>query len=420
VSQLLYSLRLVLRSLRRDPGYTSVMIVSLTLSVSLFVTAAAAYRRFSGSALVRVPGVARVQPRWNSTEPFYEHTEFGYFSRFIDFFVSAPTARALSGTGIPAAEATSFIGQVAGGLPGAPAELLGVRFCGRDLFTMFALGFRWGGPFSGGGDQAVLNDRLNNRLFGGANSVGRTVVLEGRPLTVVGVLRPSPTVFRVWDWNPLQDPGEMLVPAALTETLRPMVAMTYPPSHPPSWGAVSASPSYAFIEDWVALPDAASRARFEAVMRRVDPRLELVFADELIERFFTNPPQYTIFVIFAGVLVLGNVLNVVRLLLAKGSARAAELGIHRALGAPRQVLFGRQLLEGVVVVLGGSLTGVLLGVPTIRLFDRLVPDLSTPLVLDARTALLTLSLCLLLSVLAGIYPAWRVAAVPPTRYLGRV
>jgi putative ABC transport system permease protein len=419
VSQLLYSLRLVLRSLRRDPGYTSVMIVSLALSVSLFVTAAAAYRRFSSSALVRVPGVARVQPHGNPTEAFYEHTEFGYFSRYIDFFVSAPTARALSGTGIPVAEATSFIARVSGGLLGAPPGMLGVRFCGKDLFTMFALGFRWGGPWSGGSDQAVLDDRLNYRLFGGANSVGRTIVLEGRPVTVVGVLRPSPTVFRVWDWNPLQDPGEMLVPAALAEALRPMLAVSYPPSHPLSWRALIASPD-AFMETWVALPDRASRARFEAVMRSVDPRLELVSADQLIARFFQKPPQYTIFVIFAGVLVLGNVLNVVRLLLAKGSARGAELGIHRALGAPRQVLFGRQLLEGVVVVLSGSIAGVLLGVPTIRLFDRLVPDLSTPLVLDVRTALLTLSLCVMLSVLAGIYPAWRVASVPPTRYLGRV
>ena len=154
LSQLVYSLKLVLRSLRRDPGYTSVMIVSLALSVSLFVTAAAAYLRFSGSALVRVPGVHRVQPRGNPTEPFYEGTEFAYYTKFIDFYVSAPEARALTHTGIPEAEATSFIAAVAGGRPDRATTMINVRFCGQDLFSLFTLGFRYGGPWPKTGAHA--------------------------------------------------------------------------------------------------------------------------------------------------------------------------------------------------------------------------------------------------------------------------
>lgn len=422
MSQLAYSIKLVLRSLRRDPGYSSVMMASLALSVSLFVTAAAAYRRFSGSARVRVPGVYRVQPRDNPLRQFYEDTEYGYFARYANFSVSGPTARALTGTGIPAAETLTFVSSMRAGPAGQPARLLTLRFCAENLFEMFDIAFEHGGPWADRGGRAgvVLDARLNARLFHGEDSVGRTVVVEGHPLEVVGILAPWPTVFRVWDWNPIQDPGEMLVPWELTELLRPRPAVSFPPVHPPSWNALMAAAPVRFLEDWVALPDASARARFEAVLERVDPHLQLVAADDLIENFFQNPPQYTVFMLFAAVQVLANVLNVVRLLLAKGSARAAELGIHRALGAPRHVLFWRQLFEGVAVVLGGSGAGVLLGVPTVALFDRLVPDLSTPLALDWSTAFLTLGLCLAISLVAGIYPAWRVASVPPTRYLGRV
>jgi len=174
------------------------------------------------------------------------------------------------------------------------------------------------------------------------------------------------------------------------------------------------------MESWVSLPDQPARARFADFIARLDPELELVSADALIARNFKNPPQYTVFVIFAAVLVVGNVLNAIRLLLAKGMARSAELGIHRALGAPRSALFVRQLIEGLAVVVGGSTLGVVLGVPAVLLFDLLIPDLPTRLALDGRTAALAWLVCLLLGLLAGLYPAWRVASVQPTRHLGRV
>jgi len=418
-----YIVKLVARSVRRDPRYSLVMIVSLALTVSLLATALAAYRRFTSSALVRLPGVYRVQARDNPVHAHYPRGEFTYLASFIDFFVSAKAARALAASDIPAARTTNFTASLLGGPPDRAPAPLAVRFCEADLFGMFALGFRHGGPWRRGagapGDVAVLNARLNERLFGGADSVGRTVVVEGRPLTVVGVLAPPPTVFLVWGFSALPEPGELLVPAALADTLRPMPAIMFPPSRPPDWPALQAS-SRRFLETWVSLPDEQARARFGELLARVDPGLELVSADALVSRFFQNPPQYQVFVIFTAVLVLGNVLSTVRLLLAKALSRAAELGVHRALGAPRGALFARQLLEGLTVVMGGATLGVALGVPAVRLFDLLVPDLPTRLALDAQSAALAWLACLLLGLAGGLYPAWRVALMPPTRHLGRV
>jgi putative ABC transport system permease protein len=423
LSLLGYHLKLVGRSLRRDPGYASVMIVSLALSVSLLVTAMAAYRRFSSSSLVRHPGVYRVQPRRNPVQFFYKHGDAGSMAGFINFFVSARVGRAIVASDVPAARTVSFVAALTGGPPDRPAGPLAVRFCDADLFAMFAVGFAHGGPWprgpDAGGDVAVLSADLNDRLFEGADSVGRAVVVEGRRLTIVGVLAPPATLLRIWGFNPLPDQAELLIPASLTEALRPMPAIMFPPSRPPNWTALVAAPQR-FMESWVSLPDEAARAGFADVVARLDPDLELVSADAQIARQLQSPAQYKVFVIFTAVLVFGSVLNAVRLLLAKALARSSELGVYRALGAPRGSLFARQLIEGLAVVVGGATLGVGLGVPAVRVFDVLVPDLPWRLALDPSSAALGWLFCLLVGLLAGLYPAWRVALVPPTRHLGRV
>jgi len=115
-----------------------------------------------------------------------------------------------------------------------------------------------------------------------------------------------------------------------------------------------------------------------------------------------------------------SVINLMRMLLAKATSRAAEIGIHRALGAGRNTIFGRQLLEGVVVSMIGSGLGLVLALPTIAMFDRLIPDTPIPLALTPAMVCQVLLVCLLAALVSGIYPAWRVASVAPTRYLGKV
>ena len=76
------------------------------------------------------------------------------------------------------------------------------------------------------------------------------------------------------------------------------------------------------------------------------------------------------------------------------------------------------MIEDVVVVATGATMGVVVGIPFVRLFDMLIPDLPTRLVSIPRSALVAWGFCLLLGLLAGLYPAIRVAFVLPTRHLG--
>src|SRR5262249_26015546 len=168
------------------------------------------------------------------------------------------------------------------------------------------------------------------------------------------------------------------------------------------------------------VPTTEVRARFETALAGIHPRLSLRSADEIERRFAKAPAPYRVFVILTLVVLEVSVINLMRMLLAKATSRAAEIGIHRALGAGRNTIFTRQLLEGVLVSMAGSVLGLVLGVRPIAMFDRLLP--ATPIMLAVTPAIIAtvLLVCLLAALVSGIYPAWRVASVAPTRYLGKI
>ena len=77
------------------------------------------------------------------------------------------------------------------------------RYTSADFFPMFDAPFLYGGGWSGTEDArrdrvVVIAKELNDKVFGGANSVGRTIRMSGAEMRVVGVLdawRPTPKFY---------------------------------------------------------------------------------------------------------------------------------------------------------------------------------------------------------------------------------
>jgi hypothetical protein len=79
-----------------------------------------------------------------------------------------------------------------------------VRYTSADFFAMFDAPWQHGGGWSAADDEAearvaVISASLNEKLFGGVNSVGREVIVRGQPLRVVGVLKPWKVQPHFWD-----------------------------------------------------------------------------------------------------------------------------------------------------------------------------------------------------------------------------
>jgi len=425
VSDLFYNLRLVAKSLRRDRWFTLVMVLSQALSVSIFVTALTTAQRYSNMSGQLRGDVYRVETDQNADlVRLYRGTQFEGFGQFTGQIVSLPTARALTAAGLAAKSTISFISVMNGGPSDRPPGRLPVRFCDPDIFDLFALEFRYGGPFTGthrlAASEVVLSDLLNRQLFGGADSVGRMMRIAGRDFRIVGVTRQRSGKLHLWDFGMApENVPNVMVPFSFADELRPVPVIAWPPIRPDAgWDAIAASPN-SIAEYWVRLPTGEARARFAAALSGIAPGLSLRSADEISHRYSKAPAPYRVFVILTLVVLEVSVINLMRMLLAKATSRAAEIGIHRALGAGRNTIFARQLLEGVLVSMIGSVMGLVLALPTIAMFDRLIPDTPVALAVTPTIVGTVLLVCLVAALVSGVYPAWRVASVAPTRYLGK-
>jgi putative ABC transport system permease protein len=426
VTDLLYNLRLVAKSLQRDRWFTLVMVLGQALSVSIFVTALTTAQRYSNVTGQLRDDVFRVEGEQNGDlVRFYRGTQFEGFGQFTGSVVSLPTARALTARD-PAAQSTvSFVSIMNGGPSERAPGRIAVRFCDPDIFDLFNLEFRYGGPFTGSHQQAgaevVLSDLLNHKLFGGADSVGRMMRIAGRDFRIVGVTRQRRGKLHVWDFGMApENVANVMVPFSFADELRPVPVISWPPILPDlGWRAIAQSPS-GITEYWVRLPTGEARARFTAALSDIAPRLFLRSAADIAGRYAKAPAPYRVFVILTLVVLEVSVINLMRMLLAKATSRAAEIGIHRALGAGRNIIFARQLAEGVLVSMVGSVLGLVLALPTIAMFDRLIPDTPVRLAVTPAIVCTVLLVCLLAGLVSGIYPAWRIASTAPTRYLGKI
>jgi len=428
VTTLLYNLRLVGKSLRRDPWFTVVMVLSQALSVSIFVTALTTAQRYTNTG--EVPGdVFRVEgQRDNTLMRFYGGSQFEIFGEFTANYVTVPMVHTLAATGLATASTVNFVAVMVGGPADRAPDRLPARFCDADMFQLLNVDFRYGGPFTRADERAappapvvVLSDLLNEKLYGGADSVGRTLRIAGRDFRVVGVMRRRTGRMSLLDYGvPPESMANVVIPFAFADQLRPVPWISWPPAPAGAGWRTIADSASGVTEYWVRLPSEEARTRFAAALSGVGPQWKLHSAQEIARRFSKPPPPYRVFVILTLVVMEVSVINLMRMLLAKATSRAAEIGIHRALGAGRNVIFSRQLLEGVLVSMVGSGLGVVLAVPTVSMFDRLIPDMPIRLAVTPTVVGIALLICLLAGLVSGIYPAWRIASVPPTRYLGKV
>ena len=127
--------------------------------------------------------------------------------------------------------------------------------------------------------------------------------------------------------------------------------------------------------------------------------------------------DYEILLIVAFLFLLVCLLNCIGLLLAKFLGRTAEMSLRRAVGASRRTIFRQHLVEiGLIGFLGGCVgLGVsLIGLVGIRSLYRQYERLTH---LDADLVMIAIALAIGSTLLAGLYPAWRIGQLPISQYL---
>jgi putative ABC transport system permease protein len=297
-------------------------------------------------------------------------------------------------------------------------ELMGVApLIGRTLAATDDV--RGGGA---DGPVAVVSARYFERALGGdVAALARPIEIEGIPFTVVGVMPPSyfgPEVGRGFD---------LMIPFG-TE---PLIS---------GEGSSLDARSNWWIKVMVRLKEGQSAAAATRELQRVQPQIREVsipdrYPPEEKVTFLKDPlwlvpaaqgtsglraryrDALMILMAVVGAILLITCANMANLLLARATARRAEMSLRLSLGASRSRLVGQMLVESWLLAVGGAIVGLFFALWTARLIVSQLSTVRVPYTmevsLDWRVLLFTAAVAGLVTPLFGIVPALRATRVSP-------
>jgi putative ABC transport system permease protein len=248
---------------------------------------------------------------------------------------------------------------------------------------------------SGARDTVVLSHGLWQARFGGEESaIGRTVLLDGAPYVVIGVMPPSfhfPS-REAEAWTSL--PFDRMADPDRTNTYLGVVAR---------------------------LAEGVSVAQARAEMRLITARLERDFPDanartgatvHLLRDELGDQARLLPLALLgaAGCVQLIACTNLTSLLISRAVARRKELAVRAALGAGRDRLVRQLLTESLILALAGGLLGVLIASAAVPVLAHLVPN-QLPIAevppMDIRVLAFALALTTATGLAFGLLPALR-------------
>jgi putative ABC transport system permease protein len=313
-----------------------------------------------------------------------------------------------------------------------------VRSTWADFFPMFDLPFVYGNGWDDSADNnleqvVVLSKEINERVFGGENSVGKSLRLSGMDYRVVGVLDkflPVPKFYDVTN-GAFNEPEELYIPfnIAVEHSLSRS-------GNTSCWKAPDDGPDALlrseciWIQFWAELRNKAEKQEYMAFLNAyVEQQKELGRFPRPLNNHLSDVMEWMqdqevveddarVMLGLSILFLIVCLLNTIGLLLAKFLGKSGDISLRRALGASRSSLFIQHMIESGLIGLAGGIFGLgltwlgLLGIE--MLFGEYVENLVG---LDWVMVLTAIGLAIASALLAGLYPTWRSCQIAPASQL---
>jgi putative ABC transport system permease protein len=385
-----------LRTMRRAPGFTAVVILTLALGIgantAIFsIVNAVLLRPLSYRDPARL--VTVLHDGWKPVAP----------ANFLDW---REQSRSFESVAAAQVWNLTMTGQ-------DRPEQLNVLQTSAEIFHVLGVDAALGRTYSAGEDRpgrehvVVLSHRLWQRRFGGDRRVvGREVTLDGEPYTVIGVMPPDFQFAPFWATH-----AEAWLPLNLGRRVSDRRGQS--------------------LRVFARLKDGVTREQAQAEMEAINRRLEeqyprtneglTVAVDPLHEKVVgKSRPALLVILGAVGFVLLIACANVANLMLAKAAARQREIAVRLALGAGRWRVVRQLLTESLLLSLAGGGAGLLLAFWCNTALASYGPD-TLPRIqtvgLDARVLVFTLGLSVLVGLLFGLAPALRATKTELTESL---
>jgi putative ABC transport system permease protein len=432
-----YYLKLGLFSIRKNPVLSSLMVAAIAVGIGACMTILNIDYVMSGNPVPHRSDVLyHVQvDSWDPNDPYEDPDlppeQLTYLDGHALWQAGAARRQALS-------YKTSRVVQPQG--DGERPFAAVTRSTTGDFFAMFDTPFLFGGGWDRSSDEneeyvAVIDREVNERVFGGADSVGEYIVLNNQRYRVTGVLDTWQPLPKFYDVNngPFDETEDVYSPFSVSianELSSGGNTSCWKPSEG-GWEGFLASECI-WMQLWVELHGETEKQDYLAVLeghvesqkalgrfpRPMNNRLNNVM--EWMENREVVAEDVNVLLGIAVLFLVVCLLNTIGLLLAKVARRAGDISLRRALGASRSAVFSQYIVEAGMIGAAGGLLGIgttWLGLQGIRGLYGQLDFIARLVAMDWPIIFMAVGLAIVSALAAALYPTWRACRVHPASQL---
>lgn len=430
-----YYLKLALLALRRTPVLSSLMVLAIALGLATAMTAFTVLYRMSNNPIPHKSDVLHAVQldAWSPDQAFDRETNLppnqlthGDSRRLMALDDGYRKTAMWRSRVVVVPEDTNVRPRNAS-----------ARLVAPDFFPMFDTPFLHGQAWSAEQEASaarvtVISRELAERVFNRTDVVGERIYLDNENFQIVGVLdtwKLTPLFYDITN-DVLNDPEDVFLPFSVGTAKEMDINGNVNCWQAPGEGFKGLIDSECIMTQfWVELPDAAARERYLSLLdsyvaeqrkagRFARPNNHRVTAVmPWLEQNEVIPNDTRMFVGIGAAFLLVCLLNATGLLLAKFLRKSGEIGLRRALGAPKREVFKQHLIESGLIGIFGAVAGLVLTLGGLAAIRALMPRFEAIAQLDLALFAALFATALIGAIAAGAYPAWRACQVMPASQL---
>jgi len=253
-----------------------------------------------------------------------------------------------------------------------------------------------------GSAVAVIGAAYAHRLFGNIDPLGRTMLVSGKPVTVIGLYEPAKNIFA----PPGSETGAVVTWKFAKRSYK---------IDPVNQMFIAVKPRTG-VSVYAAQEAVTVLLRERRKLHPADGNtFDLITQDQILDVFNSMTGVFfAVMIVLASVALMVGGIGVMAIMMVSVTDRTREIGIRKALGATRRDILVQFLLEAAALTGVGGLVGIVFGLAAGTAVTRLLNIQATP---PWGLTIIAVVVSVSIGLVFGVLPARRAALLDPIEAL---